>query len=220
VRFDGRSRGLPDRGHLSLIVGVDEVGTGSIAGPIVVAAVAVEEGWTLPGLTDSKKLTARKREELVQLIASRAVEQWIVVIPVSDVDQDFQGSLMAGMRKAILNVVTILGEQRPDHIVVDGINNPYKSVPQRAPYNIPVIVEPKADLNHPVVSAASVIAKVFRDQLMTDLDKKYPGYGFAGHKGYPTPYHKSRLAALKPCLAHRRSAGPVKRFQGKNEFKP
>jgi ribonuclease HII len=192
-----------------IIIGVDEVGCGCIAGPIVVAAVAAYEDWTLPGLRDSKKLSAKKREELVPTIAYQTIAQQVIQVDPAEIDKDFQEALLSSMRKAVYYLVRDHGIDPHYLLVIDGSNNPYgEGGYTTSPCELRI--EPKADDKYPAVSAASVIAKVNRDAIMTKLGCDFPGYKFAQHKGYPTKEHKELLEKLGPCIHHRRSSAPVR----------
>lgn len=182
-----------------LIAGVDEAGRGPLAGEVYAAAVILPLNYELPGLNDSKKLSASRREQLFELIQAQAVSYAIVGMAATEIDRlnIFQAT-MQGMKKA----VTMLATQ-PDFVYVDGTHCP------PWPYASQALV--KGDSRLDCIAAASVLAKVARDRVMVDLDQQYPGYGFAKHKGYPTKAHMAALAKLGPCPAHRRSYAPVAR---------
>lgn len=185
---------------IRLTAGLDEVGRGCIAGPVVAAVVAFKEGPApVAGLADSKKLSPKRREALALEIQARA-EAWAVGrAEAGEIDQIniLEASLLA-MRRAYAS----LGLE-PDEILVDGNRCPELPKPCRA------IVG--GDATVATISAASILAKVFRDREMELLDQLYPGYGFAIHKGYPTQAHLAALAAQGVSPVHRRSFGPVKR---------
>ena len=184
-------------GHV--IAGVDEVGRGPLAGDVVAAAVILGPS-VLEGLTDSKALSEIRRLELAERIRTDAVAWAIGRAGVEEIDalNILQASLLA-MRRA----VEALSVQ-PTLVLVDGNRLP------EWPYESRAIV--KGDLTEPAISAASIIAKVTRDQEMVELDREYPGYGFASHKGYPTKTHLAALMRLGISPIHRRSFGPVKRL--------
>jgi ribonuclease HII len=184
-------------GHV--IAGVDEVGRGPLAGDVVAAAVILGPSG-LKGLTDSKALSEIRRLELAERIRTDAVAWAIGRAGVEEIDalNILQASLLA-MRRA----VEALSVQ-PTLVLVDGNRLP------EWPYESRAIV--KGDLIEPAISAASIIAKVTRDQEMVELDREYPGYGFASHKGYPTKTHLAALMRLGISRIHRRSFGPVKRL--------
>ncbi len=182
---------------MSVHAGVDEAGRGALAGPVVVAAVVLDDQQTVTGLADSKILSARRREQLADSIISHARAWQIVTITAGKIDQIniLQASLL-GMQRAVARL-----KLRPDLILVDGNRAPDFGIPARA------II--KGDATEPAISAASILAKVHRDRLMVRLEQRYPGYGFDRHKGYPTLAHRQVLSRLGPCPAHRRSYAPV-----------
>ncbi|HDZ08506.1 ribonuclease HII [Pseudohongiella sp.] len=194
-------RAEPGRVHKpgQAIAGVDEAGRGPLAGEVYAAAVILPESYHLPGLNDSKKLSARRREQLFELICEQAVSYTIVGLAASEIDRIniFQATLQA-MKKAVTTLAT-----QPDFVYVDGTHCPSWSYASEA------LV--KGDSRLDCIAAASVLAKVTRDRVMTDLDQQYPGYGFAQHKGYPTKMHMAALQQLGPCPEHRRSYAPVAR---------
>ncbi len=196
---------MPER----FLVGVDEVGLGALAGPLVVCAVRVPVTWKPPlGLTDSKKLSHKRREELAQDLRSD-FDSLSRYMEYSADDIDSMGIRNAWSEACRLAIEPLLMVKKVTKVIIDGDQNPYDFVDVEFASHTTIQVEPKADLKHPVVSAASVLAKVDRDQIMVDFDKQYPGYGFAEHKGYPTKAHKEALARLGPCPIHRRSYRPV-----------
>ena len=181
-----------------LIAGVDEVGRGPLAGAVVAAAVILDPTKPIHGLTDSKKLTARMRERLSIEIQASALAFAFGRADVDEIDQlnILQASLLA-MQRAVA-ALTI----RPELVLVDGNCLPTLAMPARA------IVG--GDLSEPCISAASIIAKVARDAEMLQLDQQYPGYGWAGNKGYPTAAHRQALKDLGVTPWHRRSFAPVR----------
>lgn len=182
------------------IAGVDEVGRGPLAGAVVAAAVILNPDDPIEGLADSKKLSARRRELIAVEIKSRALSWCIARAECEEIDQIniLQASLMA-MQRAV-NGLKIAA----DRALIDGNRCPQLACPAQA------IV--KGDSLIPEISAASILAKVYRDQEMFEMDKIYPGYGLAQHKGYPTKQHLAALQALGPSPIHRRSFGPVKKL--------
>ncbi len=188
---------LPKEG---LIAGIDEVGRGPLAGPVVAAAVILDPEKPIDGLMDSKKLSEKKREQLSAIIKQRALAWSIGRAEVEEIDDIniLQASLLA-MKRA-LEGLTI----RPDLALVDGNKLPDLDCPAEA------IV--KGDSKVPVISAASIIAKVARDNEMLELDEQYPGYGLAKHKGYPTKVHMQALKELGVSPIHRISYKPVKQL--------
>ncbi|MGD8569634.1 MAG: ribonuclease HII [Gammaproteobacteria bacterium] len=181
------------------IAGVDEAGRGPLAGPVVTAAVILDEGTVIAGLTDSKKLTEAQRKVLAAQIKEKAIAWSVGRADVEEIDRIniLQATLLA-MQRAVAGL-----NCQPEYVVVDGNRCPAFDCPAEA-----VI---KGDLYVPVISAASIIAKVARDAEMQQLDQQYPGYGFAGHKGYPTKAHIKAIEQLGVTPVHRRSYGPVKK---------
>lgn len=184
------------------VAGVDEVGRGPLAGPVVAAAVILDPARPIAGLADSKKLTERRRERLDLEIRDRALAWALGRAEVEEIDQIniLQASLLA-MRRA----VEALGVT-PCRVLVDGNQCPQLACAAEA------IVGGDATVD--VISAASIIAKVARDREMCALDAVYPGYGFARHKGYPSRQHLEALEALGVSAIHRRSYAPVRRLLG------
>ena len=183
-----------------LVAGVDEAGRGPLAGPVAVAAVILDPRRPIAGLDDSKKLSEAKREKLYPLIVERALAWHVVLVEVEEIDRIniFQAT-MTGMRRALENLAPCAHEA-----LIDG-----NYVPKALPCPARAIVG--GDALEPAISAASILAKVSRDRYMAALDTVHPGYGFAVHKGYPTPAHLEALERLGPCVQHRRSFGPVSR---------
>ncbi len=183
-----------------LIAGVDEVGRGPLAGPVLAAAVILDPGSPIEGLADSKVLSASRREELSALIKQRALCWALGRAEVEEIDQlnILQASLLA-MQRAVAALRMV-----PDLALVDG-NQPPKLF-------CPVQTIVRGDATVPAISAASIIAKVARDTEMCHLDTLYPDYGFARHKGYPTSAHLQALERSGVCPMHRRSFGPVRQL--------
>ncbi len=181
------------------IAGVDEAGRGPLAGPLAVAAVILDPDRPIVGLNDSKKLSEAKREALYPQIIERALAYCIVLIEPDEIDRlnIFQAT-MAGMSRAVTGLTPAAHEA-----LIDG-----NKLPKDLPCRGRAIVG--GDALEPAISAASILAKVSRDRLMVALDAVHPGYGFAIHKGYPTPAHLSALQQLGPCVQHRRSFAPVR----------
>ena len=178
------------------VAGVDEVGVGPLAGPVVAAAVVLPDDVTLPGLNDSKKLRREERERLDGEIRAQALEVAIGEASSEEVDRVniLQATLLA-MRRALDGLDAL------DHVLVDARTIPGVGVPQT-----PIV---GGDASDGSIAAASIVAKVYRDACMRRLDTRYPGYGFARHKGYGTQDHLSALARLGPSREHRRSFAPV-----------
>lgn len=179
------------------IAGVDEVGRGPLFGPVVAAAVILAPGSQLAGLNDSKKLTDRKRQLLDTEIRAQAVAWAIAEVDAETIDRINirQASLLA-MRRAVEQLAL-----SPDHLLIDGRDTIDWPCAQQ-----PVI---HGDATSVSIAAASILAKVYRDRLITELDQQYPGYGLAQHKGYPTAAHLAALERLGPSPLHRRSFHPV-----------
>jgi ribonuclease HII len=187
------------------VAGVDEVGRGCLAGPVVAAAVILRPGTWLPGLDDSKKLAPEKREHLAAQLAAQAQAVGIGQVEAGEIDQiDILQASLKAMRLALAQ----LGEA-PQQVLVDGSHQPGSPYPETA------VVE--GDSRSLSIAAASVVAKVHRDRLMTEYDARYPGYGFAAHKGYGSPRHLEALQALGPCPLHRHSFAPVARMRRASE---
>ena len=180
-----------------LIAGVDEAGRGPLAGPVIAAAVILNDARRIKGLRDSKLLTPQAREELALEIRSRAIAWAVGASDVGEIDaiNIFQATLLA-MGRAIGGLTTA-----PEVVWIDGQHCPRSDYPMRA------IVD--GDRLVAAIAAASIIAKTTRDALLVELDRNYPLYGFARHKGYSTPEHLAALATHGPCAAHRRTFAPV-----------
>jgi len=182
----------------SVIAGVDEVGRGCIVGPVVAAAVILTPDYPILGLTDSKKLTAKKREILALEIKQHAMAWAIGRAEASEIDNIniLQASLLA-MKRAVKSLAIA-----PTWLKVDGNQYPNIACPGET------IIQ--GDLLVAEISAASILAKVYRDNEMLVLDALYPGYEFSRHKGYPTQLHKEKLSQLGVIKQHRRSFAPIK----------
>ena len=175
--------------------GVDEAGRGPLAGPVVAAAVILRE--PIPGLADSKALSATRREQLARQIREQAQGYAVAMASAEEIDQlNIHHATLLAMRRAVEGL-----SPAPSELIVDGRFVPTVGMPARA--------QPKADANFAEVSAASILAKTVRDELLQDFERRYPGYGFAQHKGYPTPQHLRALQEHGPCPEHRRSFAPV-----------
>lgn len=182
-----------------LTAGVDEAGRGPLAGPVVVAAVILDPQRPIAGLNDSKKLSESARDRLAPLIRAQAMAFHIVVVPCSEIDQhNILQATLRGMARSLRGLSVA-----PEYALIDG-----NKLPRDLPCAARAIVQ--GDALEPAISAASILAKVERDRLMVAMDTTFPGYGFAQHKGYPTPEHLAALAALGPCAEHRRSFAPVR----------
>jgi ribonuclease HII len=183
------------------ICGIDEAGRGPLAGPVVAAAVILPRRGRPKGLDDSKQLTAEAREELAAAI--RRVG--IVAIGIASVEEIDTLNILRASHLAMRRAFDALAE-RPVAAIVDGNMSPDLPCPVECVIDGDVIV--------PIVSAASIVAKVERDRMMVDLCAQYPGYAFSKHKGYSTPEHQEALTRLGPCAIHRRSFKPVQMASG------
>ena len=180
------------------VCGVDEAGRGPLAGPVVAAAVILDPRRPIDGLADSKVLTPERREELAICIRRDAIASAVGVGEVGEIDavNILQATWLA-MERAVRAL-----QPAADFALIDGNLLPPLPIAARAIIG--------GDALEPAISAASIIAKTFRDGLMAQLDAVHPGYGFAEHMGYSTPRHLERLRALGPCALHRRSFAPVR----------
>ena len=187
---------MPD---LLLIAGVDEAGRGPLAGPVIAAAVILDEAERITGLADSKTLSEPRREQLAQVIRDKALDCSIGRADHLEIDRlNILNASLLAMQRAICGLSI-----EPARVLVDG---------NRCPdIDYPVIAIIKGDRTEACISAASILAKVSRDREMREMDRKYPGYGFARHKGYPTREHVRILSEWGPCPIHRRSFMPVQR---------
>ncbi len=181
-----------------LVAGVDEVGRGPLCGPVVTAAVILDPARPILGLNDSKKLSEVRREALFEEICEKALAWCIARAEVEEIDRlNILHATMLAMQRAVEGLSVT-----PRLALIDGNRCPQLSVP-----SAPVI---QGDGQVPAIAAASILAKVSRDREMCALDLCYPGYGLAGHKGYPTAAHLEALQRLGPTNIHRRSFAPVR----------
>ena len=204
IEEEGYARGF------SCIAGLDEVGRGPLAGPVVAAAVVLPRGFSHDGIKDSKLLTAKQRKKLALVIRAQTESWGIGVVEVEEIDRIniLKASLLA-MAKAFAAL-----RQRPDYLLIDGnqqipaemlrISHPSSSAP---PQQKTIVKGDRLCLS---IAAASILAKVARDEMMVELDKHYPQYGFAGHKGYGSAAHLEALRRFGPSPVHRRSFRPVR----------
>lgn len=182
-----------------MIIGVDEVGRGCLFGPVVSAAVVLADGYKDLGLTDSKKLTAKKREQITKSLYLGSHRMSVGLASPSEIDSlNILKASLLSMKRAVLGLG--LEPANIKNILIDGI---YK-IPG-LDLTIPQVTIIKGDLKEPSIAAASIIAKVYRDKLMDDFEEIYPGYGLKGHKGYPTKIHKQALIELGATPEHRKS---------------
>jgi ribonuclease HII len=201
-KFSGADQLHLDWDTPGLVAGVDEAGRGPLAGPVVAAAVILDDRHPIRGLADSKKLTALRREQLSSSILADALCCSIGLASVEEIDRMniLQATLLA-MRRAVLGL-----RLPPARVLVDGNRLPVLPMAAEAVVG--------GDATVASISAASIVAKVHRDRLCDELEQQHPGYGFATHKGYATPEHLLALAQRGPCPAHRRSFAPVRQAQG------
>jgi len=184
-----------------VVIGMDEVGRGCWAGPVMVGAVVLDQPIT--GLRDSKQLSVKSREKLATIIHADALAVALGSASPLEIDElGLTEALRLAYQRALVCVTVPF-----DQIIIDGNYNFLPSVSN-------VIVRVKADATESAVSAASIVAKVARDHLMADIDTKYPGYGFGKHVGYGTAMHAAALQMLGVCDIHRRSFAPVRRALG------
>ena len=194
------------RSGIRSIAGVDEVGIGPLAGPVVAAAVVFPPGTEFAGIDDSKQLEAEQRVKLEAAIRQSAKGIGIGQAEVAEIDSfNIYHAALLAMRRAIEGLPL-----KPEHLLIDARVIPGVSIPQNS-FN-------KGDGINFSIAAASIVAKTHRDRLMEELEKKYPGYGFAQHKGYGTPEHQNAIRALGPCPVHRLSFQFIRELCG--EFSP
>lgn len=196
------SLALPDAPN-GLIAGIDEAGRGPLAGPVVAAAVILDAERSIAGLDDSKKLSAVRRETLDREIRAAALGWSVAWADPCEIDRlNILEATMLAMRRAILGLPL-----RPVHVLVDGNRLPDLRFFGDTMGGDPVV---GGDALIPSISAASILAKVTRDAMMQRADTLYPGYGFAGHKGYGTAEHLRNLDRMGPCQQHRKSFRPIR----------
>jgi len=177
------------------IAGVDEAGRGACAGPLVIAAVILDNPLSekFVEVRDSKALTEKQREQLYRLIIDNSISYAIISVTVTEIDSGgVHRANIEGMRRAVLGL-----KSKPEYVLTDGYAIAGLAIPNLAVW--------KGDQVVHTISAASILAKVYRDRIMRQLDEKFPVYGFAGHKGYITASHSQSLIANGPCIEHRRS---------------
>ncbi len=183
-----RAEGLP------LVCGVDEAGRGPLAGPVCAAACILPEGLEIAGLNDSKKLSEKKREALYEEITRKALAWAVCLVDERTIDEiNILQATFRAMRGAVEQL-----SPRPSVCLVDGNQDPKLG-------GLPTRTVVKGDATCACIAAASILAKVTRDRLMLEMDRRYPGYGFAAHKGYGTKAHYAAIGALGLCPIHRRS---------------
>ena len=188
-----------------LLAGVDEAGRGPLVGNVVAAAVILDKNMPVDGLADSKKLSAKRREQLAEQIRERAIAWSVVSIDAAEIDRiNILQATMLAMKQSVEQL-----EIPPQHVFIDGNRCPQ--------INIPATAIVKGDARVAEISAASILAKVERDAQMLVLHETWPKYGFDKHKGYPTKAHFEALAEHGPCPEHRRSYGPGRRAVARDE---
>jgi ribonuclease HII len=187
---------LPPSAH---VAGVDEVGIGPLAGPVVACAVILNPADYIEGLDDSKSMSEKRRQLMAAQINARALCVSVGRASVEEIDRlNVLNASHLAMQRAVAGLST-----KPDHVLVDGNKLPNFGISAEA------IVQ--GDKSEPAISAASIVAKVTRDAELVALGQEYPEYGFESHKGYPTVKHRRTLRAIGPCPAHRRSYAPVQK---------
>ena len=180
------------------VAGIDEAGRGPLAGPVMAAAVILPVGLTIIGVDDSKKLSHDKREKLFDKIMEQALSVGVGSMTPADIDRiNILQATRCAMQVAVQNLT-----QPPDYLLIDGISTIDSTIPQKT--------IKKGDSLSLSIAAASIIAKVTRDRIMVEMDAKYPGYGFAGHKGYGSAAHLDAIKRLGPSPIHRLTFGGVK----------
>lgn len=183
-----------------LVAGVDEAGRGPLAGPVVAAAVILDDNNWIDGLGDSKTISEKKREKLAAEIQQKSISWAIGQVEHEEIDElNILNASLLAMQRAVHAL-----DVNPDHVQVDGNRCPELDC------SVESII--KGDSLVAAIGAASILAKVTRDRLMVEMDKIYPGYGFAKHKGYPTKQHRQALENLGVCKIHRRSYVPVRKL--------
>ncbi|MEE9172560.1 MAG: ribonuclease HII [candidate division NC10 bacterium] len=196
----GIEQAIRRKGFLRL-AGVDEAGRGALAGPVVAAAVILRDGRRIVGVTDSKRLSPRRRERLYGQIREEVLAVGVGVVDVSTIEARniLQATLLA-MERAVVDL-----QVSPDGVLVDGL-----AVPN---VDVPVFPVARGDLECPSVAAASIVAKVTRDRIMADYHARYPAYGFDRHKGYGTDAHLQAIAEHGLSPIHRRTFSPVRQIR-------
>lgn len=186
-----------------LIAGIDEAGRGPLAGPVVAAAVILRPDGPIEGLADSKKLSHDQRVALAEEIRERSLAVAVAWADAAEIDAlNILGATMLAMRRAMLGLAVT-----PTGVQVDGNRLPDLRFDSHV---LPGEAIVGGDARVPAISAASIVAKVTRDAIMVEMDRLYPEYGFARHKGYATEVHREQLQSIGPCDQHRRSFAPVR----------
>lgn len=188
--------------NINLIGGIDEVGRGPLIGPVVAACVILPKNFKLEGLTDSKKLSEKKRNMFNEIILDKAISVGIGVVDEKQIDElNIYNATKVAMKKAIDNM-----DIKPEHVLIDAMP---------LDLEMPSTSIIKGDSKSITIAAASVVAKVYRDNLLVELDKKYPMYGLKQNKGYPTKKHLDAIKEYGICKYHRLSFGPVNKYKDK-----
>ena len=185
------------------VAGVDEAGRGPLAGPVVAGAVILDSQRTIQGLRDSKKLTPMRRSELAREIRQRSLAWSVAWADAAEIDSlNILEATFLAMRRAILGLPL-----RPHYVQIDGNRLPELTFGSERIDGEAIV---GGDASNAAISAASIVAKVCRDQIMVEMDRTYPNYGFARHKGYGTADHRARIDRFGPCQQHRRSFKPFR----------
>ena len=185
------------------VAGIDEAGRGPLAGPVVAGAVILNRHTVIEGLKDSKKLTARRRAELAGDIRQHAVAWSVAWADAAEIDSlNILEATLLAMRRAILGLPLL-----PHYVQIDGNRLPELTFGSERIDGEAIV---GGDATNAAISAASIVAKVCRDQIMVEMDRIYPDYGFARHKGYGTADHRERIQRFGPCQQHRRSFRPIR----------
>lgn len=202
---------MPAESPLRLLAGIDEAGRGPLAGPVVAAAVILRKGCRIEGLADSKVLSAQRRDRLFDRIRQESLASAIAWADAEEIDRlnILQATLLA-MRRAILGL-----PYRPSTVQVDGNHLPNLEFGDYAPAGVAIV---GGDRKVEAISAASILAKVFRDRMLARIDALFPQYGFARHKGYGTREHREHLQQHGPCRYHRRSFDPLRSLLAEGRF--
>lgn len=188
--------------NINLIGGIDEVGRGPLIGPVVAACVILPKNFKLEGLTDSKKLSEKKRNMFNEIILDKAISVGIGVVDEKQIDElNIYNATKVAMKKAIDNM-----DIKPEHVLIDAMP---------LDLEMPSTSIIKGDSKSITIAAASVVAKVYRDNLLIELDEKYPMYGLKQNKGYPTKKHLDAIKEYGICKHHRLSFGPVNKYKDK-----
>jgi ribonuclease HII len=211
IEEDGYARGF------KCIAGLDEVGRGPLAGPVVASAVVLPRGFSHPGIKDSKLLTAEQRETIAPIIKQNAISWGIGIVEVEEIDRI---NILKASLRAMVKAFRALSPPA-DYLLIDGnqiippgLFRTAKTLGASLPQQRTIIKGDRLCLS---IAAASILAKVARDALMLEFDKEYPEYGFASHKGYSSAAHLDVLRRFGPCPIHRKSFAPVRKISPQND---